>query len=230
MNCNECDVLITRKNHGAHGLCGACNARRHRRENNDMLRQRDKDRWATRREQENERRKRHYEAHKVEHLANSKEYHRVHAEEIRQQQAGYRDRNRKQIREHNRAYNQAKRDRTKELARLQAWAEQEPREKRLERIRAARQRRVARKNELPATLTRLEWQAIKDGFDHRCVYCNRQMLKLTQDHIIPLIDGGPYTADNIVPACLSCNSRKNKRAADVFLLEMPHFSYTVNRC
>lgn len=66
-------------------------------------------------------------------------------------------------------------------------------------------KRQARRNDLTAA----QWEEIKAHYGHRCVYCGRKMQRLTKDHIIPLINGGAHTASNIVPACLSCNSKKH---------------------
>jgi 5-methylcytosine-specific restriction endonuclease McrA len=61
--------------------------------------------------------------------------------------------------------------------------------------------------------TPAQWKEIQTAFDHRCAYCGKRAKgHLTQDHITPLSKGGPNTANNIVPACLSCNSKKNDRA------------------
>ena len=70
------------------------------------------------------------------------------------------------------------------------------------------QRRRARKRLLPATLTRDQWRAIKAAYRNRCAYCGERSRRLTQDHVIPVSKGGGYTPDNIVPACRSCNARK----------------------
>jgi 5-methylcytosine-specific restriction endonuclease McrA len=53
-----------------------------------------------------------------------------------------------------------------------------------------------------------QWQELLLVFDHRCAYCERQMAKLTQEHITPYEKGGSNTLWNIVPACQSCNSKK----------------------
>lgn len=58
-------------------------------------------------------------------------------------------------------------------------------------------------------LTTKQWEEIKAAYGHRCVYCNRKMQRLTMDHIVPLSKGGSHTVSNIVPACQSCNSKKN---------------------
>ena len=55
------------------------------------------------------------------------------------------------------------------------------------------------------------WEHLKVLFGHRCAYCERRMERLTQDHVIPISKGGRHFSGNIVPACLSCNSRKGAR-------------------
>lgn len=57
------------------------------------------------------------------------------------------------------------------------------------------------------------WNVLKE-FDYTCVYCGKtrtrsgRRVRLTRDHIVPLIKGGDNTRSNIVPACRSCNSSK----------------------
>ena len=46
----------------------------------------------------------------------------------------------------------------------------------------------------------------------RCVYCGTAD-KLSVDHLVPRLAGGPDDANNLVPACRSCNSSKG--ASDV---------------
>lgn len=79
-----------------------------------------------------------------------------------------------------------------------------------EKIRAKCAKRRARKAGAPINdLTAAQWQEIKTAYGHRCVYCERKMQRLTQDHITPLSKGGSHTLSNIVPACTTCNSRKH---------------------
>lgn len=79
-----------------------------------------------------------------------------------------------------------------------------------EKFRAIGARYRARKNGAPRNdLTAAQWRAIKAHYGHRCVYCGRTMARLTMDHIVPLSQGGAHTLQNVVPACQSCNSRKN---------------------
>ncbi len=80
------------------------------------------------------------------------------------------------------------------------------------------QRRNARIAKLPHTLTAAEWEIILRDYNYSCAYCGKAQYEidgiLAQDHIIPLSQGGPYTKDNIAPACKSCNSRKGSRTPE----------------
>jgi 5-methylcytosine-specific restriction endonuclease McrA len=49
---------------------------------------------------------------------------------------------------------------------------------------------------------------------HRCYYCKGPYEAI--DHRIPLARGGPHLPGNIVPACKSCNSRKNTKTEREF--------------
>jgi 5-methylcytosine-specific restriction endonuclease McrA len=66
-------------------------------------------------------------------------------------------------------------------------------------------------------LTAGQWRDIRAYFLDCCAYCGRQVTDLTQDHLVPLIQGGQHTAENIVPACRSCNSRKGAKSLLAFL-------------
>jgi 5-methylcytosine-specific restriction endonuclease McrA len=79
-----------------------------------------------------------------------------------------------------------------------------------EKVQAWNNAHRARKLAAPVSdLTPAQWLQILAAYDHRCVYCGRKMRRLTQDHITPLSKGGSHTFSNVVPACRSCNSRKN---------------------
>ena len=78
----------------------------------------------------------------------------------------------------------------------------------IERVRIYRQRRRAKKRDLPYTLTIEQWEAITLHFNHRCAYCGKSE-ELTQDHFVAMSRNGEYTHNNIVPACKRCNFSKN---------------------
>ena len=71
-------------------------------------------------------------------------------------------------------------------------------------------RRRARLAGVLATLTVAQWEAILALHGGKCSYCGRSG-KLTQDHVVPLSKGGGTTAENIVPACVTCNAKKGAR-------------------
>jgi 5-methylcytosine-specific restriction endonuclease McrA len=95
-------------------------------------------------------------------------------------------------------------------------------EKRRERQRRNAQRRRAAKANVAANFTAEDWERCKETFQHRCAYCGRKR-KLTQDHIVPVIKGGGYTIDNIVPACLSCNVSKRDNDMSEWYRRQPFY-------
>lgn len=79
---------------------------------------------------------------------------------------------------------------------------------------------LARKKKLPDTLTDDEWQEILDKYYHMCVYCESTEEPLIKEHWLPVSRGGGYTAENIVPACHQCNSRKGTMTGEEFLHQL----------
>jgi hypothetical protein len=61
-----------------------------------------------------------------------------------------------------------------------------------------------------------KWIELKNDYMNRCVYCGKQV-KLTLDHIQPLVDGGLHDIENAAPACKSCNSKKGIKSLLMFL-------------
>lgn len=69
----------------------------------------------------------------------------------------------------------------------------------------------ANKCKANATLTLRQWRATLDHFGSRCAYCGG--IYKAMEHFIPLPLAGT-TANNCVPSCPSCNSRKGDRHPD----------------
>lgn len=69
-------------------------------------------------------------------------------------------------------------------------------------------KRRAAINSSPEKITRAQWELIKSKQGYRCFYCSKKPDKLTKDHIVPLSKGGNHSAQNIIAACNSCNTRK----------------------
>ncbi len=72
-------------------------------------------------------------------------------------------------------------------------------------------RRRVYMQQVERTLTPQQWAETLELFDHRCAYCLRNDLPITQDHVIPVSKRGGHTQENVVPACRPCNSRKLDR-------------------
>lgn len=72
------------------------------------------------------------------------------------------------------------------------------------------QARRAKKKGATGTHTAYEWLVLKAAYDFTCPSCWRRepLVKLTEDHIVPLVKGGSDSIDNIQPLCQSCNSKK----------------------
>ena len=79
-------------------------------------------------------------------------------------------------------------------------------------IRSEIQRVRYHKTRGDGTLTTSEWREILVMYDGRCAYCYQPSEKLQLEHIHPLSKGGTHTADNVVPACPSCNYSKGSKS------------------
>ncbi len=57
--------------------------------------------------------------------------------------------------------------------------------------------------------------------EYKCHYCAKQLTRFTAtlDHITPVVEGGDNGYENLITACLGCNSRKNKKPVGDFLAE-----------
>ncbi len=77
------------------------------------------------------------------------------------------------------------------------------------RARAAR-RRTKRVAAADNDLTPAQWEATLLAWGG-CAYCGAQAsadASLQRDCVLPISRGGRYTAENVVPACRSCNASK----------------------
>lgn len=71
-------------------------------------------------------------------------------------------------------------------------------------------RRQIRKLNAEGSHTQKDWMVLKLRYNFTCPSCGvkEPLIKLTEDHIIPLIGGGTDYIKNIQPLCQSCNSKK----------------------
>ena len=75
---------------------------------------------------------------------------------------------------------------------------------------------------------RTERKLTRFGVFHRdhytCQYCGKTSHQLTIDHVVPRLQGGEHTWENVVSACADCNRRKAGRTpkqANMKLLVKP---------
>jgi 5-methylcytosine-specific restriction endonuclease McrA len=61
---------------------------------------------------------------------------------------------------------------------------------------------------------------------YECVYCGANE-KLSVDHVIPISKGGTDEMENLVVACIKCNSKKNSKMPHLFLT--PHSTVPSSR-
>ena len=155
-----------------------------------------------------------YAAHKAETSAYGKAYRAAHREKISASKQAYKATHPEQHKAHNAVYRAKHREACRMVVR--AWKTTHPEympeytKVNKEKLNLRRTRRYALRANLPATLTLAEWEAIKMAYKNNCAYCGRKPRRLTKDHVIPQSKGGGTTKENIVPACGSCNSKKNR--------------------
>lgn len=94
------------------------------------------------------------------------------------------------------------------------WRKDNPLKRRL-----INEKRRTREAYASHTLTVKEWLEIKEYFDFSCAYCGISEVehlakigeRLHHEHVLPLVSGGTYDKNNVVPSCRSCNSSKANR-------------------
>lgn len=148
--------------------------------------------------------KAYYEANKEDILARKKARIEADPTKVAANQARWAAKNTAKLKAYRRKWYAANKQKVQQYG--AAWQKANP-----DKIQAQGQRRrAAKRGATRRDFTAAQWKAMQEAFDHRCAYCNKRCKgRLTQDHITPISKGGQHTAFNIVPACLSCNSRKH---------------------
>jgi 5-methylcytosine-specific restriction endonuclease McrA len=146
-----------------------------------------------------------------------KNYDRVSAQERK-----YRLKHKEKIKQWSRDYYQLNADKKKTWQR--EWRRKNPEQSKAIDAKKHHKRKAIESN-LDATFTNEQWENCKKEFENKCAYCGKEK-DLARDHFIPVSSGGEYTLNNIVPACVNCNSSKNRRD---FFEWYPSFRYYSKR-
>lgn len=154
----------------------------------------------------------HYQENKEYHS----EYYQENREKILEYGSNHYQENKEYYSEFMKKYYQENKEKHKEYT--IAYRFENPEVRRLNK-----QRRRARIAQLPHTLTVEEWYETLEYFNNECAYCGDSECNLEQEHVIPVVKGGGYTQENIIPACGTCNSSKNARDLEEWYVSYRHY-------
>lgn len=118
------------------------------------------------------------------------------------------------------AYDAEYRSRPETKRKIKEYYAGRGREKAIERSRIRRNRKRNAMYNYPNGT----WENTLEHFNHECAYCGDNESKLHREHIVPLVDGGSFTKQNIIPACQRCNYSKNKSDMIEWYSRQPYFS------
>jgi len=189
---------------GIQGICKKCEAehkRQYHKANKKEIAELQKKYRDANKEKESKRGKKYRDANKEKVAKRIKEYAKINKKKIAEYGKEYRKDNKDKISERGKRYRINNKD----------------------KCAINRRKREAIKHQLPSTLTAEQWENIKKHFNDKCAYCGKE-LPLAQEHFLALSKGGEYTANNIIPACQSCNSSKRDNSFFIWYPKFKHYS------
>jgi 5-methylcytosine-specific restriction endonuclease McrA len=85
-----------------------------------------------------------------------------------------------------------------------------------ERYLANSRRSRARRRGAGGDFTAEQWVKMKERYQYTCLCCGKvePEIRLTVDHVIPIVKDGRHAEENIRPLCGSCNNSKGIRTTD----------------
>jgi len=106
----------------------------------------------------------------------------------------------------------------KKIASVKAWQAKNPEKAKASRKASFHNRRAKCKG----GVTGPELRAWVSVAPKQCHWCNKRLTEktLTVDHYVPLALGGKHEVTNFVPACRSCNCKKNAKDPLAFAREI----------
>ena len=190
------------------------------------------------------RRKAYYEANRENLLARAKEWHKANREHALAKQAAYRQANRDRINAQQRAKHKAnpeskrvidhayyQANKEKVLSNVKAWRNaNRNRRREICRQYSSRKRSANRRALSPVTRSVIDTRFAL--WRNRCAFCgvdakhprNAGHDRLTVEHILALTQNGLDEADNIAPACHSCNCSKNNAPVEAWYRRQAFFT------
>lgn len=84
--------------------------------------------------------------------------------------------------------------------------------------------RKGRSKKVIVSLTPDDWQDCLEYFDYKDAYTGLPMKTISQDHVIPLFEGGNYTRQNIIPCENSINKSKGTSDMETWYKKQSYFS------
>lgn len=164
-----------------------------------------------------------------------KEYEQNNKEQIKQYQSNYRGLNQEKLKNYNKEWvkKQGEGYRSEYFAKYRedhkesysTWYKEhfkKPEAK--EKYRKNCIARRARKKENGGTLTEHNWVECLSFFDFKDAYTGLELEVASMDHIIPLINGGRHSRNNIVPCENSINKSKNNTILEKWYRKQEFFS------
>lgn len=161
-----------------------------------------------------------YIDNKEEILERNKKWREANPEKKKAVDKRYRLRHPDRVNARSRAWREANLARQEELTKV--WREANPDRAKAIATNARHRRRVHLKHAVK-DLTPTQWLETIKYFADECAYCGSK-LELTQDHVVPVSDGGDHTMGNVIPACISCNSYKHARPMEIWFRGFEHFT------
>lgn len=213
---------------GLHSECKACR-KAYNAEHKEEKRAYNQRWYAEHKEDTDARNARWRAEHKEEQRTYFARYYAEHKSEKREYDVRYYVEHRNELRQHAARYYAEHREKQRVYVALY-------RVKKPEVIKAAEQRRFARKRQLPNTLTAQEWRDCLTYFSNKCAYCGKEAdfwTVIAAEHYIalkdPRADNPGTVVTNIIPACHGrkgvpagtpcCNNNKGNKDPEQWLIE-----------
>lgn len=197
--------------------------RQYRLKNRERLIEYDRFRYIREKEKRNEWAKTYYRKNAESIKQRVYKYYRNNKDACERAKKIYYEKHKLEIRLYQKQYQTTNRERIN--ANTRKWRKANPESTKLSTM----NQRIKRKRNMgDAKISLSYWKDLLKKFNYKCAYCGEKK-NLSIDHIYPLSRGGIHHQSNILPACISCNSKKWNNIYMEFLpIYLKKFSYVLN--